>query len=195
MSRRTAVFAALAGALVALLAVTRTWIEVVPGPQAIIQAPVVVPGADAATSVSALAVVALAASVSLSIAGRITRYIIGALILLAGVGIAGASWGVMASPESAAATLVGEAAGTAQIDADYVVAVWPWVAMAAGVWVALAGLAVLVASRRWRVSRRYTTASATAGSASAEPSSEATEQPLDEIDGWDQLSRGDDPTR
>ena len=126
----------------------------IPGPEAIIHAPVTVTGADAATSVSALAVVALAASVSLSIAGRITRYIIGTLLVLAGGATAAAAWNAWANPEAAAATLVGEAAGTAQIDADYAVTAWPWVAVVAGAWVALAGLAVLVASRRWQVSRR-----------------------------------------
>ncbi|GHD01411.1 Trp biosynthesis-associated membrane protein [Zhihengliuella salsuginis] len=192
MSRRAAVFTGLAGALLALLTVTRTWITVTPAESAIVQSTVVVPGSDAATSVSALAIVALAASISLSIAGRIARYIIAALLVAAGTGVGFAAASVLGDPESAAAGLVGEAAGTAQILADYETSAWPVVGIAAGVWIVVAGLLVAVSARRWADSRKY----AAAGEQPAAPEAAADDDSrVDEIDGWDRLSRGEDPTR
>ncbi|MCO1339877.1 hypothetical protein BJH93_13405 [Kocuria polaris] len=190
MSRRTSVLVALAGALLALLAVTRTWVTVTPAESAIVQGVVVVPGSAAATSVSALAIVALAAGISLSIAGRVARYVVAAVLVAAGAGIGFASASVLGNPESAAAGMVGEAAGTAQILADYATSPWPFVGIAAGVWTAAAGIVVAVGARRWAESRKY----AAAGEQAAAPAA-GDDSAVDEIDGWDRLSRGEDPTR
>lgn len=190
MTRRASVLIALAGALIALLTVTRTWVTVTPAESAIVQGVVVVPGSAAATSVSALAIVTLAAGISLSIAGRVARYIVAAVLVAAGAGIVVAAASVLGDPESAAAGMVGEAAGTAQILADYATSPWPVVGVAAGVWTAAAGLIVAFGARRWAESRKY----ATAGESAAAPAAGG-DAAVDEIDGWDRLSRGEDPTR
>src|SRR4030095_2928826 len=61
-----------------------------------------VQGSKAATTVTALALVALAGGLAASIAGRIARWIITAIILLAAAGIVGAAVVVQADPLAAA---------------------------------------------------------------------------------------------
>lgn len=98
---------------------------------------------------------------------------------------------------------------------------WPWLAVAAGVLIILASAAVVVFSRLWPgPSRKYQTrfagedgrpaeeivaeaAEDTPTDAAATPDAEAADTPgtsgtLDRdtaIDSWDELTRGDDPTR
>ncbi|WP_309079932.1 Trp biosynthesis-associated membrane protein [Zhihengliuella sp.] len=195
MTRRNVVLAGLLGGLAGLLTATRTWITVTPGAGAIIHEPVDVSGSDAATSVSALAIVVLAASVSATIAGRMARWIVAALLILAGVGMVLAAASVLGDPQAAAAAVVGEAAGTARIEADYRLSVWPAATIAAGGWTVLVGVALAVAGRRWKVGRRYARPAAGEPAARRGEGVADTRARLDEIDGWDRLSRGDDPTR
>ncbi|GAA3695764.1 hypothetical protein GCM10022377_05710 [Zhihengliuella alba] len=207
MTRRNVVLAGLLGGLAALLTGTRTWITVTPGTGAIIHQPVTVAGSDAATSVSALAIVVLAASVSATIAGRVARWIVAGLLVLAGVGIVVAAASALGDPLSAAAAVVGEAAGTNRIEAEYRTSLWPAATIVAGVWTSLVGAVMAIAGRRWKVGRKYAPATEAGADAApragANPDRHSGDQArtegegtqVDEIDGWDRLSRGDDPTR
>jgi hypothetical protein len=125
--------------------------------------------------------------------------------------------GVALDPQGAAAGAVGTATGMPAVAGTYTVLAWPWIAAAAGVWMALAGVVLFVAGRGWKGSRKYapapaasgtaassntgpsgTAASGTAGPDAGSPTKSAGQAPdserLDEIDGWDSLSRGEDPT-
>lgn len=212
MSKRYVVFAGVLGGIAGLAMSTRTWIHVVPAHGAINVQPFDVSGKDAATAVAALAVVALAGSVAAAIAGRMARWIIAVLVFLSGLGIAGSAATALADPVAAAVSKVGASAGTLRIQGDYQVTFWPWCTVLVGLWIMAAAIWLAVASRHWKTSRKYTPVTAPTGAGGAaegaatgqaaaghgEADGEDGTGPagvLDEIDGWDSLSRGDDPTR
>jgi uncharacterized membrane protein (TIGR02234 family) len=170
---------------------TQTWLDVVL-PQAAVETPdIAVSGSDAATAVTAFAVVALAAALAASIAGKVARWVIAAVLLIAGVGITAASVSVVADPAQGAAGAVGKAIGVSNsAGADITLTAMPYLAAAAGVLIALAAVWLAVAARTWAVSRRYAAQPAT-GAAVKEKS---TQPPIDEIDSWDRLTKGEDPT-
>ncbi len=219
--------------LVALLAfgsTTRTWLTV-SLPQEAVQSPdLMIAGSDAATPVTAFALVALAAAIAVSIAGRVARWIIATILVLSGVGIALVSGKVALDPSAAAEPAIGAAIGVSSLPgAQSAATAFPWLAVATGVLLVLAAAWVVVAGRRWSVNRRYDTGSR-GEAAKAEPLLPGAPAPstgdippaavqpegatraadtdtrsgrrttsgsahADEIDSWDELSRGNDPTR
>ena len=123
------------------------------------------------------------------------RYVFGALGLLGGVSLGVLSLQVLTGPPvstfgpavSDATGITGDAAVAALVG-TVTLTPWPAVTLAASVLLVLAGAFVLVTARRWtRGGRKYEAAPAT--HAPSDPS-----RPLDAIDSWDDLSRGDDPT-
>src|SRR5215218_11144229 len=99
--------------LVAVLALavfgttTQTWMTVTLDPNQVGQAGAAqsaleVQGSKAATAVTALALVALAGGLAAAIAGRIARWIITGIIVLASAGIVAAAATVLADPLAAA---------------------------------------------------------------------------------------------
>ena len=130
-----------------------------------------------------------------------------------------------ASSAITAATGVSGEASVARLVARVDVPLWPAVAVAGGIFLLLGSIAVVVTSRLWPgPSRRYETrfedqtgasatdvfaksdAAASAEEAEAKPAgesvtpseSDAPATPLERdqaIDSWDELSRGEDPTR
>jgi len=170
---------------------TQTWLDVVLPQAAVETGDIAVAGNEAATAVTAFAVVALAAALAASIAGKVARWIIAAVLLVAGIGITTASVSVIADPAQGAAGAVGKAIGVSgSTGADITLTAMPYLAAAAGVLIALAAVWLAVASRRWAVSRRYAAQPATGAAAKGE----STEPPIDEIDSWDRLTKGEDPT-
>ena len=149
-----------------------------------------VQGSKAATAVTALAVVALAGGLAASIAGKFARWVITALILLASVGIIAAAATVLADPLGAAQGSIAAATGVTGGNAEVAVTAFPVLAVVAGALLALAALLIIPAGRHWKSRTKYDAATygAHAGSAAAATG------PVDEIDSWDRLSRGDDPT-
>lgn len=144
-------------------------------------------GADAAPAVSALALVALVASVAVRIAGPKLRKILALLLAGAGLGLAVAAFGVNADPQAASIAQVSAITGTNAPAQAYELTALPLLAVAAGVLVALAGVWALVATSYWKTGRKYDRSAArTARLASADAP--------DEIDAWDALSEGQDPT-
>lgn len=180
----TVVLGAVAAAVLAFATTTRTWLDVTL-PEAAVQTPqVAVPGSDAATSVTAFALVALAAALAASIAGRIARAVIAVVLLLAGAGVIVASWVIIRDPAQGAAGAIGEATGVSGgAGIEVHMTVMPWLALAAGVLILLSAVWLAVAGRGWKASRRYSTAAAHTDG-----------EPIDDIDSWDRLSRGEDPT-
>lgn len=156
-------------------------------------------GNQAAAVVPAMALVGMASGVALSMARRVGRVVTSVLLVLAGVTTAGAAARAALSPADAAAVQVSAATGTTAEAGAYAVTAWPWLTLAAGVLLAACGIAVLVLGRGWRANRRYDTATAgsagTAGTAGAGTTGAgAAGNRIDEIDAWDELSRGEDPT-
>ncbi|MDJ0320275.1 Trp biosynthesis-associated membrane protein [Pseudarthrobacter sp. PS3-L1] len=144
-----------------------------------------VQGSKAATAVTALALAALAGGIAVSIAGKIARWIVSAIIVAAAAGIIGAAATVLADPLAAAQGSIAAATGVSGGTADVSVTVFPVLAVVAGALLVGSGVLVIPAARYWKTRTRYD-AAATRVSADAGP--------VDEIDSWDRLSRGDDPT-
>lgn len=146
-----------------------------------------VSGADAASAVSALALVALVASVVLRIAGARLRKILACLITSTGIGLAVAAYGVQANPQAAVASQVSVATGTTAAANLYELTAMPLLGLVSGILIACCGLWAFVASGQWKNGRKYDR------SALHEDRPTKEENP-DEIDTWDSLTAGDDPT-
>ncbi|AIX99892.1 hypothetical protein ART_0294 [Arthrobacter sp. PAMC 25486] len=177
-------------AVLAALAVfgttTQTWIHVAIGPSEVVQSDLNIPGSKAAVAVSALALVALAGALATSIAGKIARIITSTIVFLSAAGIIAVVLGVLADPVGAAAAEVGLATGIDGQSSDATTTIFPVLAVAAAAVLALAALLILWFGRSWNVRTKYDAAKTT-------PQAESS-GPVDEIDSWDQLSRGEDPT-
>jgi uncharacterized membrane protein (TIGR02234 family) len=164
---------------------TQSWIDVRLDPAAAASADLHVQGSKAATAVTALALVALAGGLAASIAGRIARWIIAVLILLASAGIIVAATTVLADPLGAAQGSIAASTGISGGDAAATATLFPVLAVVAASLLGLCALALPAAGRHWKARTKYDRASQGARSGSG---------PVDEIDSWDSLSRGEDPT-
>lgn len=175
--------------LAAFGSTTQPWLSVTLAQEAVQTPPIVVPGSDAAAAVTAFALVGLAAALAASIAGRVGRWIIVAILVIAGAGIAWSSLAVIADPLTAATPAIGEALGvTAREGASVNVSGMPWLAVVAGLLLAACAAWILRAGRDWGAARRYEKSVTRAQPGKANSND-------DEIDRWDSLSRGEDPTR
>lgn len=139
-------------------------------------------GSDAAPAVSSLAMVILAASVAIRIAGPKLRWAVSAIMALASVGMIFSIFSVASNPASATLTEVGKATGIADTGSDYTLTFWPWVALFIAVVLFLNSIWTALAARSWPVRRRY------------ERTTVTDSEDLDEIDTWDSFSEGNDPT-
>ncbi|WP_026546618.1 Trp biosynthesis-associated membrane protein [Paenarthrobacter nicotinovorans] len=183
--KSTLVLATTILALAVFGATTQTWIEVRLDPTGASNSDLHVQGSKAATAVTALAVVALAGGLAASIAGRIARWIIAVLIVLSAAGIILAAITVLMDPLGAAQGAIAAATGVSGGQADAAATAFPVVAIVAGALLALCAVALPLAGRYWTSRTKYD-----AGARSRKSSNE----PVDEIDSWDSLSRGEDPT-
>ncbi|MFF4649060.1 TIGR02234 family membrane protein [Streptomyces sp. NPDC001380] len=174
----------LAGAVLVLWAVGRTWAE---GSAAGLgRAHLSVTGRQVSGVPGALALVGLASAVAVLAVRRAGRLAVGALVALAGAGAAvaaalGAADTAAVDAEAARSTALAAASATRVTHTA-----WPWLAVAGGVLLCAAGLLTLLRGRDWpSMSSRY---DAPAGRARA-PRREATPADL-----WNALDRGEDPT-
>ncbi|GAB3525080.1 Trp biosynthesis-associated membrane protein [Arthrobacter monumenti] len=209
-------------AAIVFASTTQTWLRVDLPEQAVPTPDLTIAGSEAATAVTALALVALAGALASTIAGRIARLAIAVIILAAAAGIIASALSVMANPRASSEGQVADAIGIIGSSAQTSVTVFPAIAVAGGGLLAVSAVVIVLAGRYWGRTKRFDTdASSTAGTsgtaagASArgpaagaggsttadparpgEPASadEADEEPADEIESWDQLSRGKDPT-
>ncbi|MET4059561.1 hypothetical protein ABIB35_001092 [Arthrobacter sp. UYP6] len=218
----TVIMAAVLFGIAAFATTTRTWLNV-QLPRTAVQTPdLAVSGSDAATAVTAFAIVAITAGLAASIAGPVARWIVSAILLISGAGVTAASWTVISDPVQGAAGAVGQAIGVSgATDTVITLTAMPWAALVCGILIALTGIWLAVASRSWKSSRRYAPAPApaekaegaaveggaafeggaapeaggtTVGEGTTTSSASAGPEPVDEIDSWDRLTRGDDPT-
>lgn len=143
--RGTVVLAIVVLALLAFGSTTQTWLSV-RLPQEAVQTPdLSIPGSDAATPVTAFALVALAAALAVSIAGRVARWIIAVILVLSGVGIIFSSAAVALDPATAAEPAIGTAIGVSgSAGAVATASAMPWLAAGAGVLLVLAAAWVVL---------------------------------------------------
>lgn len=164
---------------------TQTWIDVRLDPTAVSNSDLHVPGNKAATAVTALALVALAGGLAASIAGRIARWIIAVIIVVSAAGTILAAATVLGDPLGAAQGSIAAATGVSGGQAAVSTTVFPVLAVVAGALLAVCGALLPIAGRYWKTRTKYD-----AGRTAKERGA----GPVDEIDSWDSLSRGEDPT-
>lgn len=217
--------AVVVGAGLALLASTQTWFTVHLTAEANHAAPVTVQGSAAAPALTALSLAGLALAAALAIAGRLVRIVLAVLgVVIAGC-IALSAGIALGDPVLSAASAITAASGVsggssvARLAENVEVSFWPWVAIVGAVVLFAASIGVAVTSRLWPgPSRRYQAVrfeesaddegepepAETAGAdavGEANPGASAGVEPgapIDRdtaIDSWDELTRGEDPTR
>ena len=211
------------GSGLVLLASTQPWFVVHLTDVGAHSATLSVTGAAAAPALTALSLAGLALVAALAIAGPVFRLVLAALGVLLGASVlisAGSALGDALRASSTtitASTGVAGAASIGRLVSRVDTAVWPWIAVAGGAILVLGAVAVLVTSPRWPgPSRRYQTrfeelpgtddetADVDTGPGPEAPDTAAEPPETDgprtierdqAIDSWDELSRGEDPTR
>jgi uncharacterized membrane protein (TIGR02234 family) len=199
----------LAGSGLALLASTQTWYAVHLTAAANHVRAVAVQGSAAAPALTALALAGVALVAALAIAGPLIRIVLDVLGLVIGGSVLLSALTAVADPVQSAAPAITAASGVAgsasvaHLVAGVDASAWPWFAVAGGVLLVLAGLVALVTWRRWPgPSKRYQAVrfepsedhDSEQQRPSATPSGPAAGRDA-AVDSWDELSRGDDPTR
>ncbi|WP_405376123.1 MULTISPECIES: Trp biosynthesis-associated membrane protein [unclassified Microbacterium] len=191
-SRTTAVLAILAGGAIGIIGSTQPWLDVVLRDG--VQLDLAVPGASAMSVLAPLSLAALALGLALTIVGRPLRYAFGVLALGLGAWLISGSLRIAISrPLDAVAAEVTDATGLSGLEAvgsivrSVVATPWPAVTAAAAALIVIGGVLALLTAHRWPgAGRKYRQEGA---------ESAGTGRPHDAIDSWDDLSRGEDPTR
>ena len=167
-----------------LIAVGRPWVRFTVGTATGLDVRSTATGHDLAAASSALGLVVLAGVVALPATRRLSRAIVGGLMLLAGAGIVLATQRSAVDPSAAVASRADQVAGLhGARAADVAASGWPWVVLTGGLVAVVVGVFAIVRGRRWpSMGRRYETGR----KARTESSSEASM--------WDRLDEGDDPT-
>lgn len=187
-ARLIAVLAILLGGALGVISSTQTWVVVTLDDGAVLE----VPGSVAVPVLTPLSLAALALGGALTLVGRALRWILGTVAVLLAIVLVWQPLMVLTTlPIGAVAATVTEATGisgvsaVADLVAVMVPTLWPAIGAVGGGAVAVGGAIVLTTAHQWtRTGRRYDTS---AGDT-------ASHGPLDAVDSWDELSRGDDPT-
>lgn len=190
-SRSLSVLGIVLGGALGLIASTQTWIFVTVTDGA--PEPLEIAGATALAVLAPLSLAALALGVALSIIGRALRHAfaiiavaIGAvLIWLTATVLTGPPVAYVASVVTETTGISGESSVGSLVNSMTLTA-WPAVALASWVIIVLAGVLALATAHTWKSSgKKYEQSAAHHAKSSG---------PLDAVDSWDDLSRGDDPT-
>lgn len=187
-ARLIAVLAILLGGALGVISSTQTWVVVTLDDGAVLE----VPGSVAVPVLTPLSLAALALGGALTLVGRALRWILGTVAVLLAIVLVWQPLMVLTTlPIGAVAATVTEATGisgvsaVADLVAVMVPTLWPAIGAVGGGAVGFGGAIVLTTAHQWtRTGRRYDTS---AGDTAAHG-------PLDAVDSWDELSRGDDPT-
>lgn len=190
-ARLVSVLTALLAGAIGVVSSTQTWLDVtVTGG---VSDSLVVSGAAAVPVLAPLSLATLALGIALSIVGPVMRYVFGALMVAIAV-VLGILTGaiLLARPVAAVAAAVTTATGISGDAVGQLVETisstpWPPVTLVAWVLLLAAGILTLTTAHAWRgTGRRFRTG----------PSRRAVpdDVPLDAVDSWDDLTRGDDPT-
>lgn len=191
--RKIKLFSILAGlalAGIALLTYTQTWIQIHASSPQGGTVDVFSSGSTAAPALSALAFAGLALFGAITIAGPVFRVILGALEAILGACVVLSAVLAVSDPLGSSASAITKVTGVdgdasvREIVLSHSLTAWPWVALVAGVAMAVLGILVIVTSKRWPAStRRYQAIRVVDPNAPADP-----------VATWDTLSTGLDPT-
>ena len=168
---------------------TQTWIEAQGFDAAHIDT-VALSGQEASPVITAMALVIIAAGAALSIAGRLGRWIIGSISVLSAIMLMVATGSILTDPAAAVASTIAEISGTTASSAtveNVTVTLLPWLTILGGLIALVGGVLVLIYGQSWALGKvkKYTVSTQSEGTSTGR---------LDEIDTWDELSRGEDPT-
>lgn len=188
-TRSMTVLVLLLGGVVALIGSTQTWVTAT-GFEAAHITNVQLSGQEASPVITAMSLVVVAAGAALSITRSIGRWLIGIVAILSSLAIGWTTINVLINPLDAAAQEIAETTGTTgmeDIAANIDVSLLPWLTVLGSLITLLGGIAALVVGSRWPVgkSKKYEI------NDHKQPDQHGQ---LDEIDTWDELSRGEDPT-
>ena len=177
MRRGRTVALLLLGAGLALASVTQDWVRAT----VVGAGDVAVSGSTAAGVVTALAWVAAAGAVAMTLARPRAGRALALVVLVAAAGSAAAVVSVLTDPAAALRPAVSAATGTTTAPLSGVATTpWPLLALVAAVTVAVAAASALVSAGRW--------------AAPADRYEAATSSTADTRDAWQALDRGEDPT-
>lgn len=175
---------------IGVLSATQTWLTAQRHDAA---EPILVTGEGAIALITPLSLAVLAVAAVLALVGPVMRYVLASLGAL--VAVLMGAWTLhllLTLPLSAVAQTVTETTGVAGETAiagivDAIVpSAWPYVTLVGWILLLASSVFAVITARSWRVGgRRYATTETTA----------PTEGPVDAVDSWDDLSRGNDPTR
>lgn len=156
-TRRGVVFMTLIGGAMLLISSTMTWVTAYGlGSTSSVQE-VAITGADLVETVTAMGLVGLAAGLAVTIAKRLGRALIGSVLFGASIIALLAIRGVLADPESSAASALGEITGTTAAAQRYELSLAVWIGFAGALLLLISALLLLIVSHRWpdRRSKKY----------------------------------------
>lgn len=185
LSRRGAFTVFTVGAIAIAAVGGPTWLES-SAPSILGPVTVALSGHNCLRIVTATSLLWAAAAIASLLAGPWARRATGLFAAAAaGLVVTGVA-GLVRNPEAAAVTALSERTGTTQVGAVELT-VWPTVAMVVGALAALAALAVMIAPAPPVARSRYDTAD--------RMRTDGDERRVSNMDQWDAVGRGEDPTR
>lgn len=195
MSRRSAVLTILLLGGLVLLSAVPTWISgstvSALGPQIDLD----VPGTQAAPGVMAAGLALLASGVACGLVGRLGRWIVVLVVLLASVVVVGSVIGAVVNPRGPALAAAAEQTGVASLLTEPGVTGWPWAALVLGVAGAALSTGIGRGSKTWRVTssrhERVQTRVQGNSAAAVDSAPDADSDQADLADLWDAQTRGD----
>lgn len=215
--RRGTVLLGLALGALSLGTAALTWVSASTSSALEADVDITVLGSRAAPGVPAGGLVVLAASLALSIGGRLGRVVAALGIGLGGLLVLASALAAVRAPQAAAVSAARESVGVGALDSPAVLGPAPWVAVGVGALTVLLAVIAVRAAPSWGVpTERYerdgaspsdaATAARVAGRSTGGAGTSGTVPPhgsldpgpegpvVDERDTWDALSRGEDPT-
>lgn len=182
--RRNTILLIQLGAVLLLISTALTWVTATGLPETAAADEISLLGGEMSPTIRAMGLVGVAGGVAATIARKWLRALIAAVLLGAGViSLIGAGM-TLSSPSATSAPALAEYTGVTEAAAEYSVGFAVWLAALGAVLLTLSSVAMLLFSPGWndeKSSKKYSRGQMQA------------EEP-DEIDMWDDLSDGDDPT-
>ncbi|WP_120004431.1 Trp biosynthesis-associated membrane protein [Nesterenkonia muleiensis] len=182
--KNTILFIQIASVLI-LVSTALTWVTATGLPDTAAADEISLSGAEMAPTIRAMGVVGVAGGVAATIAKGWLRGLIGAVVFGAGVLSFVAAVLALSNPAAAAAPALADYTGTTDPAAEYAVGFAVWMALLGSILLVITSLALLLFSPGWdddTTSKKFSRGKPGA-------------QNPDEIDMWDDLSDGEDPTK
>lgn len=196
-SKRVVLALALAGALLLIVAASRTWVSGTVDDAVLGASRVTGSGSQLAPGVVAVALAGAAAALVALTAGSVVRRVSVVLLAGAGLGAAALTGAVLLDPAGRLGDVAAHSTGrTGRVETHATTLGWPWMALAAAGLLVVASMLAWAGAARWQgLPARYggsTPEPAAAGAPAASASPGARGQRV--ASAWDSLDAGLDPT-